>query len=1011
MSPPGAEGSSPRREIGLDDVVEHFTLDDSERELLRNKSGSTRLGFAAMVKFLGWKGRFPRARFELPDDAIEHLARQVKVPAVEIGAYDFAGRQIKNHRREIRAHTGFRICSVSDAESLAGWLATQIAQDERRVEHVRVLLLGHCKETRIEPPTPERVARIVDSGIRQADAMLVATVIARLKPGHVAGIEALLSASVDMDAETTADDEGEPEPGEDALSAVKASPGNVSLATMIAEMRKLQIVRQVDLPPDLFTGIAANVVAAWRARAAVESPSHLARHDQPVRLVLLAALLHLREREITDTLVELLNQTVHKINARAEQKVTDELVQEFKRVRNKNAMLHRIAEVSLRSPKEQVETVIYPVVGGVEGLTDLVNEHKARSRAYEREKRKVFRSSYTNHYRTGLIKLLRLLEFRSNNAEHQPVLDGLKLILRFADSKAELYPPEVPVVLDGVVKADWREFATSTDHRGRQRVVRIVYECSVLEALRDRLRCKEIWVVGADKWRNPDEDLPQDFAEKREENYAELNLPLGAKQFTDNLKDEMRRELTALNTALPDLDWLEISDRKAGAIKLTPVDALPETRNLRKLKQACVARWGTVPLIEMLKEAALRTGALRALTGVGTRGNLPEDVLIERLLLIAYAYGTNSGLRTVASGDHAHSEEDLRYTARRYFTAPGLKAAGVEIANATFAARQAWIWGESTTTVASDSSHFGAFDRNVFTEWHARYGGRGVLVYWHVERGTMAIHSQVLNCSASEVAAMIEGVMRHGTSMNVDGNYVDSHGQSEIGFAITSLLGFKLLARIKQINRVKLYGPDPDSKEHYPLLQPAMTRPIRWELIEQNYDMLVKYATAIRVGTATTEAILRRFTRNASHPVYQAMLELGRAQKTIFVCRYLRDRDLQREVNSGLNIVEGWHGVNDVIFFGKSGELASNRRDQQELAVLSLHLLQAALVYINTLMIQDILADPAWAARLTDEDKRGLNPLFTSNMTPYGEVKVNMTSRLEFSDPSPPDPDLDVLAA
>ncbi|MCA1701516.1 MAG: Tn3 family transposase, partial [Actinobacteria bacterium] len=248
------------------------------------------------------------------------------------------------------------------------------------------------------------------------------------------------------------------------------------------------------------------------------------------------------------------------------------------------------------------------------------------------------------------------------------MLDGLKLILLFADPKTTFYPPGVAVVLDGVIKADWREFAVSLNPRGGERIVRLVYECGVLEALRDRLRCKEIWVVGADKWRNPDEDLPQDFDEKREENYAELKLPLAATEFTRGLKEEMRRELTALNTALPDLDWLEISDRKSGAIKLTALDALPEPRNLRALKQACVARWGTVALIEMLKEAALRTVALRAFTGVGTRGSLPDAVLIERLLLIAYAYGTNSGLRTVASGDHPHSEEDLRYTARRYYT-------------------------------------------------------------------------------------------------------------------------------------------------------------------------------------------------------------------------------------------------------------------------------------------------------------------------------------------------------
>ncbi len=70
----------------------------------------------------------------------------------------------------------------------------------------------------------------------------------------------------------------------------------------------------------------------------------------------------------------------------------------------------------------------------------------------------------------------------------------------------------------------------------------------------------------------------------------------------------------------------------------------------------------------------------------------------------------------------------------------------------------------------------------------------------------------------------------------------------------------------------------------------------------------------------------------------EPLLVVGRAQKTIFVCRYLRDRDLQREINEGLNLVEAWNRVNTVIFYGKSGELASNRRDQQQLGMLALRL-------------------------------------------------------------------------
>jgi hypothetical protein len=68
---------------------------------------------------------------------------------------------------------------------------------------------------------------------------------------------------------------------------------------------------------------------------AVEAPSHLREHAEPLMLTLLAALLHSREREIIDALVDLLIQTVHRIGARADRRVTEELINAFKKVTGK----------------------------------------------------------------------------------------------------------------------------------------------------------------------------------------------------------------------------------------------------------------------------------------------------------------------------------------------------------------------------------------------------------------------------------------------------------------------------------------------------------------------------------------------------------------------------------------------------------------------------------------------------------------------------------------------------
>ncbi|GLW12652.1 hypothetical protein Misp01_77800 [Microtetraspora sp. NBRC 13810] len=63
-----------------------------------------------------------------------------------------------------------------------------------------------------------------------------------------------------------------------------------------------------------------------------------------------------------------------------------------------------------------------------------------------------------------------------------------------------------------------------------------------------------------------------------------------------------------------------------------------------------------------------------------------------------------------------------------------------------------------------------------------------------------------------------------------------------------------------------------------------------------------------------------------------------------------------------------------------------------------LHILQSALGLINTLMIQDTLALPEWENVLTDADRRGLTPLFHTDMTPYGEIQLRTDRSLDLTD-------------
>ena len=232
-------------------AVAPWSLSAADRLLVTAKSRANRLAFAIMLAFCRGMGRFPRPG-ETPDPAaVAQIARQVGCDASD--SSDAQGRTLKRYRAEIRALVGLREASVADAEALAAWMRDQAVARTRDPARLGAELEQRCRDLSIEPPTPERVERIIRAAVRAYEERLYAAVHDRLTADMRARLDALLQPADPGHAgapETGIEQEGR---ATAHLVFLRSDPGRASVNSLREELARLDAIRQIGLPADLFS--------------------------------------------------------------------------------------------------------------------------------------------------------------------------------------------------------------------------------------------------------------------------------------------------------------------------------------------------------------------------------------------------------------------------------------------------------------------------------------------------------------------------------------------------------------------------------------------------------------------------------------------------------------------------------------------------------------------------------------------------------------------------------------
>ena len=241
-----------KRQWTDDELEAHFILHSAELDLVGDgKTDHNLLGFAVLLKYFQYEGRFPSQKQDIPAAVTRHIAHQLGVAPEELLAYDFDGRMIKTHRAAIRAFLGLQETTKQDEDALVSWLCQEVLGEQQQEDALLAAAYQHYQEQHIEPPTADRLSRFVHTALHHFDEQFCASISQHFTTEIRSRLDRLPttviseeSAAVERSTEAALDqEEANPaKPSRSVWQLLKQDAGQMSLEHTLAEIAKPECI-------------------------------------------------------------------------------------------------------------------------------------------------------------------------------------------------------------------------------------------------------------------------------------------------------------------------------------------------------------------------------------------------------------------------------------------------------------------------------------------------------------------------------------------------------------------------------------------------------------------------------------------------------------------------------------------------------------------------------------------------------------------------------------------------